>query len=194
MKKLIITLEGQYGLPVLQIAELLSGKLEIPCYDSELDAKVAEKIGYTVDFVAERGSYAPDMGPFSCEMEGRTDGLSPSDKIRHTMKSTIMEYAVSPCIIIGRCANYYLKDQANRCRIYLIADKSKREAALVNSQNFTESDARKMIKDRDARRASNYQYITDHKISDTCLYDYVIQCDTCDAGKIVEQIMEILSK
>ena len=122
MKKRIITISREFGSGGRTIGKEVAEKLGIPCYDEELINKIAKKSGFAKEYIADRGEYAPSANWFG-NMFGDRDynGHSISDDLWKIQREIILELAEKgPCIIVGRCADYILKDTADCLTVHII--------------------------------------------------------------------------
>lgn len=175
----IITISREFGSAGRTIGKLLGEKLGIPCYDSEIIDKVAEKSGFEKDYILDKGEYVrqPLSGIFRNNYYYQA---SNEDVIWAIQSKIIREFAEEgPCIIVGRCADYLLKDRDDVLKVFICADKEFRINRIntvyskASEAFYSRSDvpAEKRIKDKDKRRASYYQFYTDMKWGNATNYD-----------------------
>lgn len=161
----IITISRQFGSGGRTIGKEVAKALDIPCYDKDLIEKIAEKTGYSEAFVAEEGEYAPTTGGFAYSFLGRgLDGLSNADRIWFAQKKVILELAEKgSCVIVGRCADYVLKDREDCLNVFIYADKELRAERIVKQYGESEIQPLKRLVDKDKKRKLNYKYFTDQE-------------------------------
>lgn len=161
----IITISRQFGSGGRTIGKEVAKVLDIPCYDKDLIEKIAEKTGYSEAFVAEEGEYAPTTGGFAYSFLGRgLDGLSNADRIWFAQKKVILELAEKgSCVIVGRCADYVLKDREDCLNVFIYADKELRAERIVKQYGESEIQPLKRLVDKDKKRKLNYKYFTDQE-------------------------------
>ena len=111
----IITISRQFGSGGRTIGKEVAKELGIPCYDKELIEKIAEETGYASEYIMEESEYAPNASGFAYSFLGRgSDGLSNADRIWFAQRKVILNLAEKEnCVIVGRCADYLLKDKAD---------------------------------------------------------------------------------
>ena len=121
MEKKIITISREFGSGGRTIGRQLAEKLGIPYYDREIIIKVAEESGLDQKFIEEMGEYAPSKNFFSYAFVGRSiDGLSTNDYIWNLQCNIIRDLAEKgPCVIVGRCGDYVLKDHPNVVNVFI---------------------------------------------------------------------------
>lgn len=165
MAKTIITISREYGAGGLPVGHLISEKLGIPFYDKKLVEHVAEESGFAPKFIEEHGEHAPSRSIFSYAfapqgVPGVMNGLSTSDYLWNVQCNVIMQLAEKgPCVIVGRNADYILKDRKDVLNVYLHADTPSRIARILGDGVVTR-DPEALLEERDKRRRLNYQHYT----------------------------------
>lgn len=164
MKNIIITIGREFGSGGREIGCKLSEKLGIPFYDKELISKVAEKIQCgegAIEFYEEQ---APAM-LFAPNSLFATYEMPMSDKIYIAQSHVIEELAEKgSCIIIGRCADYILKDHPEVFNVFIHADiESRIERKLHIVTDIPKEKMKSHILGIDKKRAKYYNYYTDDK-------------------------------
>ena len=163
MKNRVITISRQFGSGGRTIGKEVAAKLGIPCYDHEVIEKIAEKSGFTKEYIEKRcedvarGSWLAGAF-FSRDYSGH----STQDYVWKAQRDTILELAQKgPCVIVGRCADYLLKDEADCLTVFIHADMEKRAERIVQQYGERSESPQKRLKDKDKRRAAYYQFYTD---------------------------------
>jgi cytidylate kinase len=191
MANRIITISREFGSGGRTIGRQLAEKLGIPCYDAELIEKIAEESGFSKEYIAERGEYAAGKNWLSNALNGRDqDGHSYQDDLWAIQRKTIMELAEKEsCIIVGRCADYILKESADCLRVFIHSDFKSRSKRIVEQYGDRRESPEKRLKDKDKRRAAYYQFYTDMKWG--AVQNYHITLDSGVLG--IEKCVEILA-
>ena len=128
MKNRVITISREFGSGGRTIGRKVAERLGIPCYDSELIQEMEKQTGFAADYVKEAGEYAPG-GFFSSALSTRMFGPTNEDILwSHQYKVITALAEKGPCVIVGRCADYILRDKAD-CLKERLKDKDKRRAA-----------------------------------------------------------------
>lgn len=186
MRKRIITISRQFGSGGRSIGKEVAQTLGIAYYDRELIEKVAKKTGLSPDFIAERGEYSPSKNPFAYSFVDRSiNGMSMSDYLYNEQRRVILELAEKePCVIVGRCADYILRERADCLHAFIHADEAVRAERIVRLYGETDMEPRKRLMDKDKKRAVNYKYFTDRewgmaKNYTVTLDSGVLGLDTC---------------
>lgn len=163
MSNRIITISRQFGSGGRTIGKEAAAKLGIPCYDYELIEKFAEESGFTKEFIAERGEYTSHGSWLASAISGRDFyGHSRQDDLWAVQRKVILELAEKePCVIVGRCADYILRDTADCLTVFIHADMEKRAKRIVEQYGERTDTPEKRLRDKDKRRAAYYQYYTD---------------------------------
>ena len=161
----IITISREFGSGGRTVGKEVAACLGIPCYDRELIEKVAEETGYAREFVEEESEYAPSANDLAYMFLGRGfDGLSNADRIWIEQRKIIEKLANDgPCVIVGRCADYILKDRSDCLHVFVYADKAFRAERIVKEYGETGVEPGKRLQEKDKKRKLNYKYFTDRE-------------------------------
>lgn len=161
----IITISRQFGSGGRTIGKEVAGKLGIPCYDRELIEKIAEETGYANEYIQQESEYAPNMSGFAYSFLGRgADGLSNADRIWLAQRKVILELAEKePCVIVGRCADYLLKDRDDCLNVFIYASTEFRADRIVKMYGEGFFSPKKRLAEKDRKRKLNYKYFTDQE-------------------------------
>ena len=189
---MIITISREFGSGGRTIGKEVAKKLGIPCYDKDLIEKISEETGYAKDFIEEEGEYAPNSNSFAYMFLGRgLDGLSNADKIWIAQKKVIQEIASKgPCVIVGRCADYVLKDRTDCLNVFVYADKKLRAERIVNKYGESSVKPEKRLDDKDKKRKLNYKYFTEQDWGKRENYHLCIDSGFLGINKAVSLIVE----
>ena len=190
MKDRIVTISREFGSGGRTVGRETAQKLGIPCYDQELLQHLAAKSGFTEEYVKEQGEYAP-YGGWLNALAGRTNGLTNQDQLWVLQRRMILELAEkSSYVIVGRCADYILRDAADCLTVFIHADMAQRAKRIVEVYGQREEAPEKRLRDKDKRRASYYQFYTDMEWGDA--RNYHISLDSGVLG--IEKCVEILTE
>lgn len=192
MKKRIITISRQYGSGGRYIGELLAKELGISCYDQKLIDMVAKESGFAMDFIEEKSeritgsllfNIASSLSYASNVFAG--NGTTLQDQVYFIQSRIIRELAEKEsCIIIGRCADYVLRERDDCLNIFICADEKSKLERAVKYYGLTEEDAPTLLKKKDRARSNHYKYYTDQdwgKVEnyDLCLNSGLFGVDGC---------------
>ena len=159
----IITISRQFGSGGRTIGRMVAEKLGIPCYDQELLEQLAEKSGFSKEYIKERGEYTERGGWLANALSGRIGGgMNNQDYIWVAQRELILELASKgSCVIVGRCADYILQDQADCLNVFVHANIQQRSERIVKLYGERDDAPEKRLKDKDRRRKAYYQFYTD---------------------------------
>jgi len=172
MENKIITVSRQFGSAGRSIGKQVAHQLGIPYYDKELIKKVAEKTGFSPAFIENIGEYAPSKSIFAYALSFHTNhhsmsgmngmnGMSASDFLWVMQRQVILDLAEKgPCVIVGRCADYILRDREDCLHVFVHASKEKRAERIVRVYGESEKSPEARLDDKDGRRAVNYKHFT----------------------------------
>lgn len=195
MKKRIITISREFGSGGRTIGKQLAEKLGISYYDKELIEQLAEQTGLSKKFIEEQGEYAPAKHPFSYAFVGRSiDGLSVSDYLWNEQRKKIQEIAEKEsCVIVGRCADYILREREDVLNVFIHAPKDDRAKRIVEVYGETGMEPKKRLRDKDKKRAVNYRYYTDQEWGRAQNYQLTIDSSAFGIEGSVNLLFNILT-
>ena len=165
MAKRIITISREFGSGGRFIGEEVAKKLGIAYYDKNIIGQIAEKSGLSPEYIQENAELSPKKGLFAYAFSGRDiTGKSVEDMVYEAQRNIILELAEKePCVIIGRNADYILKDRDDVLNVFIHGDMPEKIQRITGLYNVEEKKAVKMMADTDKRRRTNYNFYTDQK-------------------------------
>ena len=186
----VITISRQFGSGGRTIGRQVAKKLGIPCYDQELLEKLSEKSGFTKEYIKERGEYTERGGWLANALSGRAaGGMNNQDHIWIAQRELILELAQQgPCVIVGRCADYILKDHADCLNVFIHASMADRAERIVKMYGEREDAPEKRLRDKDKRRRAYYQFYTDTQWGLAENYHIALDSGALGLDKCVELI------
>ncbi len=194
MKHLVITIGREFGSGGHEIGARLANKLGIAFYDRELIALAAEKSGYSESFINRNDERTPGMFARSVMFaKGNSYGrMSPEDDLFIAQTALIRELTdKGPCVIVGRCADYVLRDKRNVVNVFIHApldDRIRRKLAL-GTEGASERDVKRNIQTKDKNREKYYNFYTGLRWGDSRNYNICI--DTSKVG--IDGAVEIIA-
>ena len=193
MAKRIITISREFGSGGRFIGEETAKKLGIAFYDREIIAKVADDLGLSEKYVADRGEYAPSKNIFSYAFIGRDiNGNSIADQIYSHQQKIIKELAAKePCVIVGRSADYILSGRDDVLNVFIQGNKADKIVRIKEIYSKSDDEAAKMIKDTDKKRSVNYRYCTDQEWGSRKNYDIVLNSSTLGYDNCIDVISRL---
>lgn len=187
----VITISREFGSGGRTIGKMVAEKLGIPCYDAELIQKIAEESGYAADYIREEGE-AASGGWLSAMFTDRSMGLTNQDKIWNIQSRVIEELAEKgPCVIVGRCADYILREKANCLNVFIHASMEKRAQRIVQEYGEREESPEQRLRDKDKRRAAYHRFYTDMKWGHSQNYHICLDSGTLGIDKCVALIIQL---
>lgn len=165
MEKRIITISREFGSGGRFIGEEVAKKLGIKYYDKDIIGQIAEQSGFSPEYIRENAELSPKKGLFAYAFAGRDiTGKSVEDMVYEAQRKVIMEIAEKEsCVIIGRNADFILKDRDDVLNVFIHGAESEKVKRICKLYHVTETDAIKMMTDIDKRRMTNYRFYTDQK-------------------------------
>ena len=203
-KKIIITIARQYGSGGREIGEKVAKKLGIPLYDKELitDAATKGNLDENVSKLADESAansllYTLAMGSNVLGTTMHFGYKMPlNDKLFILQSEIIKERAKDQsCVIIGRCADYVLRDEENVLRIFVYGDLDHRQARIQQRHpELKSSQLIDVINKTDKRRSSYYNFYTGNKWGKFDNYDIAINSSTLGIDGAAEIIVACVKK
>ena len=194
MEKKIITISREFGSGGRTIGRKIAEELGIPFYDKELVDQIALESGFAPKFVEEHGEHSPSGSLFSYAfapqgIPGIMNGLSTADFLWNIQCNVILQLAdKGPCVIVGRNADYILKDRSDALHVYVFADMPYRAERIVRLYGDSEKTPEQRLAEKDKRRRVNYQHYTGRTWGQAQNYDICL--DTGVLG--IEQCKDIV--
>ncbi len=191
MKNRIITISREFGSGGRTIGKKVAEELGISCYDSELIQKIAKESGFDERYIQDAGEYA-SSGSFLATLSSRAFGPTNEDYIWEIQYQIITELAEKEsCVIVGRCADYILRDTADCLRVFIHADMDFRAKRIVQEYGERDISAEQRLKEKDKRRAAYHRFYTDMKWGHAQNYDITLNSGTLGIDRCVKIIKEL---
>lgn len=200
-EKLIITIARQYGSGGREIGEKVAKLLGIPLYDKELIKESASRGELDEDILGKADESAANSLLYTLAMGSNVFGTTMSfgykmplnDKLFLLQSEVIREYAeAGSCVIIGRCADYVLRDEKNVLRLFIYGDLDHRsERVKARHPEVKESQIIDIINKTDKRRSSYYNFYTGNKWGKYDNYDLAINSSTLGIEGTAEMIAAV---
>ncbi|MBQ9420311.1 MAG: cytidylate kinase-like family protein [Lachnospiraceae bacterium] len=191
----IITISREFGSGGHTVGRRLAEELGIKCYDREIIDRVAEESGFDKDYIKEKGEYVPH-GPFG-NMMNRWSYYGPTneERIWQIQSDIILDIAErESCVIVGRCADYLLKDRDDVLRTFIHADKAYRAERIVRLYGETNETPEKRLADKDKHRKAYYQVYTDMEYGDARNYQICLDTGALGEDYCVELLKQIFTR
>lgn len=195
MEKKIITIGREYGSGGREIGLKLSERLGWKFYDRELIAAIAEKTLMPESIVESADEKPLKRNIFHEILPIFVNNASDQDKFIFDQQGKfITELAQKGnCIILGRRADFYLKDDPQALHLFFYADPEFRAARIAEAKQVSPEKARELIEENDKRRRISYEYTTNRSWGDMHNYDRVICTSTFGIDAVVDEIAGLLN-
>ena len=188
----VITVSREYGSGGRYVGRLIADKLGIKFYDKEIITKLAEVTGLSEEYI-ENNEQKRDASAIL--NNGFYMGLDNADELFVKETELIKELAAkNSCVIIGRCADFILKDEKNVIKVFVYSgmeDKIKRATQIYG---YEEEKAKKEIERIDKLRANHYKHYTDKDWKDFSNYDICINSDLLGVEKSADVICDMVKE
>ncbi|WMD17542.1 cytidylate kinase-like family protein [Anaerostipes hadrus] len=165
MEKRIITISREFGSGGRFIGEEVAKQLGIAYYSENIIDQIAQQSGLSPEYIEENAELSPKKGLFAYAFSGRDiTGKSVDDMLYEAQRKVILEIAEKePCVMIGRNADFILKDRDDVLNVFIYGDMPEKIKRICKLYDVTEDGAIKLIKDTDKRRRTNYNFYTEQK-------------------------------
>lgn len=165
MTKRIITISREFGSGGRFIGEEVAKKLGIAYYNEKLIDQIAQQSGLSKEYIEQNAELSPKKGFFAYAFSGRDlTGKSVEDMVYEAQRKVILEIAEKEeCVIIGRNADFVLKDRDDVVNIFIHGEMPEKIERICRLYHVTEDGAVKLINDTDKRRRTNYNFYTEQK-------------------------------
>ena len=192
MTKRIITISREFGSGGRFIGEEVAKKLGIAYYDKNIIDEIAEQLGLSPDYIQESAELSPKKGLFAYALVGRDiTGKSVEDMVYEAQRKVILDLAEKePCVIIGRNADYILRDRDDVLNVFIHGDMPEKIQRIIGLYNVEEEEAVKMMADTDKRRMTNYNFYTDQKWGRASNYTLCLNSSQLGYDRCEKIIME----
>lgn len=167
----VITISRQYGSGGRFIGRKLAEALNIPFYDKELITMAAEESGMSRELFEKADEkatssllYTLSMNSYLLHGMAGVPDLPLNDKVFLIQSEVIRKLAAKgPCVIVGRCADYILREHPGSVNVYIYSDMEDRVERATTYYNLSADRAREQIQKMDKKRATYYNFYTNQK-------------------------------
>lgn len=182
-KKIVITISREYGSGGHYVGELLAKRMGINFYDKNLINLISKKSGLSKEYVE-----ANNQKLASFKYMDNND-----DRIFIAEEKVIKDLAKKEsCVIVGRCADYILKDNKDTIKVFLYSSSQDKVKRAVKYYNLEEDKALKEINKINNERAKHYKYYTNRDWYDFANYDIALNVDYLGVEKTAELLEQVI--
>ena len=195
----VITISRQFGSGGHEVGEKLARQLDVPFYDKALIAMAAKQSGLSEEVFANADEkatssllYSMVMGSYS--FGARVPGINEmpiNDKL-FIIQSDIIKKAAAdgPCVIIGRCADYILREHENCLNVFVHASKEERVRRSIAKKDCEERKASDFVTKKDKKRANYYNFYSNKRWDDLQNYDITLDTSRFTVDEAVDILMD----
>ena len=183
-KHIVITISREYGSGGRFVGRLVAEKLGLPFYDKELISLSAKESGLSEEYVK-----MTDEKKKSASYINNND-----DRLFIAEQKVIEKLAKSSCVIVGRCADYILKDNKDAIKIFLYSDSKSKEKRAIKYYGLNSKTALRKIDKINKERSKHYKFYTNREWKDFSNYDLSFNVDKYGVEKTAENIINIIEK
>jgi cytidylate kinase len=203
MNNYVITIARGFGSGGKQIGLDLARELNIPCYESQILSMASEYSGISIKKFAQVDEKLRGTGflqglkaaPNTDDVVSPSEKKFVSDNNLFTIQTRIIRELAEreSCIIIGKCANYILRDLSNVISVYIEAPRAYCLRRVMDKLGVTEEEAHKLIAKTDKYRADYFHHYTGGRIwTDHVLYDITLNSDRIGSENCIKLIKEYI--
>ncbi len=194
----IITVSRQFGSGGRSIGKKLAERLGYGYYDKELVKQVSMATGFAPEYIEEKGEYAQSRSKLSylfgvVGTAGVMNGMSATDYLYTMQRKVILDLAEQGnCVIVGRCADYILRDRADTLHTFFHAPVPYRAERIVRLYGESEQSPEKRLADKDGKRRVNYEHFTGRTWGAAEHYDLALNTASIGEDACVELLTRIV--
>ena len=197
---MVVTIARQFGSGGRKIGKKVADKLGVPFYDTKLITLAAKESGIDPDVlksVDEKAAnsllYALSIGAASSyDVFGTEPPMPMNDKLFLIQHDIIKKVSADPCVIVGRCSDYILRDRTDCVKIFIYADMKYRKKYAKDVYRISEDKVEGVINRMDKSRANYYQFYSDNDWGDMKNYDLCLNSGKLGVDGCVRLIVSYL--
>ena len=202
--KTVITIARSYGSGGKTLGKLLADKMGINCYDREIIRMASDSSGINEELFGRVDEILKKSPLFGIVRSNpyKGNGLIPPESSNFVSDDNLFNYQAQvikelaekeSCIIIGRCADYVLKDNPNVIRLYLYPPLEDCIKRVMAQNSITEKETIKKIETIDKYRSDYYKYYTGKEWNDARNYDFCLNTTSMSYEKLIQVVENIIS-
>ena len=189
---IVITIAREYGSGGRYIGKLVAEKLGIKLYDKNIIEKMSEETGLSEEYIKDNEQKRTVFDNFN---NGYYAGLNNSDELFIQESNLIKELAdKESCVIVGRCADFILKDKRNVLKIFVSSSMENKIKRATEFYHMDENKAAKEIDRINKLRSNHYEYYTERGWENPSNYDICVNSDSIGIDNVVDLICSIVEK
>ena len=180
-KHIVITISREYASGGRFVGKLVANKLNIPFYDKEIIQLAAKESGLGEKYIEKIDQNKENKGY-----------LNNDDRLFIAEKKVIEKLSKESCVIVGRCADFILKDNKDVLKIFLYSDQKSKEKRAIKYYGLNNKNALKEINKINKERSKHYKFYTDREWKNIENYDLMINVDKYGVDMTANNIIEIV--
>ena len=194
MKQIIITIGRQFGSGGLLVAKKLGEKLGIPVYDNELITRAAQDSGFDIEFF-KRSDEKKSIFSFSALFTSSSENYMSDSGLFKMQCETIRSIAEQgSAIIVGRCADYVLREHDNVVSVFLTSPLEARARRVMERDGLSHEEAMAKIQKKDTGREAYYNYFTFGNWGVASTYNLCIDSSIMGIDGTADLIIEFITR
>ena len=194
LKRIIITIGRQFGSGGVLVANELGARLGIPVYDNELITKAAQDSGFSAEFF-EHADEKKSIFSLTSIFSASTDNcMSDSGLFKMQCETIRMIADQGSAIIVGRCADYVLREDENMVSVFLTAPVDARAERVMHRDGISYDEAIAKIQEKDKSREEYYNYYTFGNWGVASTYDLCLDSSVLGIKGTADIIMQFIQK
>ena len=200
-KHFVITIGREFGSGGREIGMALAKKLGVKCYDKELLAIAAKESGLSEDILNSLDERPTNSFLYSLVMDTYAMGYSTSSYVDMPLnqKAFMAQYDTiknlaeqESCVIVGRCADYALKDRDDCYTVFIKASMDEKIKRISKKYDLSEDKAKDLIVKNNKKRANYYNFYANRKWGDSRTYDLCLDSGVLGIDKTVELLVSYI--
>ena len=178
----IITITREFGSGGRTIGRLVAAKLGYDFYDWNLVEKIAAQSGFAKEFIEQNGE---EQDRFMTMLASSSFSFNLNEQLFEAQTKVILDLAKKGhCVIVGRCADFLLRNEPGVLSCFIWADEESRKKRILTEYGERDESIDKRLRDKDKRRKAHYQYFTGRKwgkafYHDVCLDTSRLPIESC---------------
>lgn len=198
MDNIVITINRQYGSGGRTVGEMLAKKMNIHYYDNELTKLASDESGINESLFKNVDEKLANTPFFRLSKSAYKGKLIPPDSDEFTSTENLFNYQAKiirelaqeqSCVIMGRCANYVLRDYPNVLSVFVHAPKDFCMKQAAKKHSMSTKELEKYIIKTDKNRAGYFKYFTGMEWTDARNYDLCLDSSKLGFERCVEEII-----
>ncbi len=202
MSNVIITISREFGSGGREIGEKLAGELSLPYYDKTIIQLAADRSGLSESFIEQSESKVSTSFLFNIAAAAYSNtkyslqyDTPVNDKAFFAQASVVRDLAAqSSCIIIGRCADYILREEPNLVKVFIRGDIKDRQKRITEIYEMPEEGIVERVRKIDKSRANYHKYYTGETWGDIHNYDIVLNSSFTGIDGAVQVLKKLLNE